>query len=169
MKRIIILFALVNFIPGLLISQSDYSDIESKMAVSKLSFIAGKWEGHGWMYGQDGQRHEFDQSEKVQFKLDSTILLIQGRGNSDGKIIHDALAIISFNKEDGNYSFQSYLANGRRGSFRAELKDEKLYWYPAENIRYIIYINKEEQWFEIGEMNRNGNWFQFFEMTLDKK
>jgi len=48
-------------------------------------------------------------------------------------VTHNAMAIISYNKESDDYSFQSYLQNGRKG-----------------------------------ELNREGNWNQFFEMTLNK-
>jgi hypothetical protein len=36
-------------------------------------------------------------------------------------------------------------------------------------MRYIIYLNDKGQWHETGEMKRENDWFQFFEMTLDKK
>ncbi len=36
-------------------------------------------------------------------------------------------------------------------------------------MRYIITLNEKGQWFEIGEMERNNEWFKFFEMTLDRK
>ena len=86
-----------------------------------------------------------------------------------GLVTHNALAVISFNKEENTYNFQSYMSNGRSGSFKAELIENKLFWYPVDNIRYIIFINDEGQWYETGEMNRNEQWFQFFEMTLDKE
>ncbi|CAN5383873.1 hypothetical protein BH23BAC1_BH23BAC1_05400 [soil metagenome] len=35
-------------------------------------------------------------------------------------------------------------------------------------MRYIINLNDQGQWYEKGEIKRNGNWLQFFEMTLDK-
>jgi hypothetical protein len=30
-------------------------------------------------------------------------------------------------------------------------------------------MNDQGQWFEVGEMNREGTWYQFFEMTLNKE
>ena len=79
------------------------------------------------MIGQDRQRHEFEQTEDIQFKLDGTILLIEGKGTSNGTIIHDALAIVSWDKENDKYNFRSYLVNGRKGEYKAELIDEKFY------------------------------------------
>jgi len=45
----------------------------------------------------------------------------------NGRIIHNAMAIITYNNADKNFSFHSYLANGREGKFKAELIDNKLY------------------------------------------
>jgi len=149
--------------------QSLETDKLSKEKITTLSFLVGEWKGTGWMYGQDRTRHEFEQTENIQFKLDSTTILIEGLGTSNGKIIHNALAIISYNKENDAYNFHSYLANGRKGEFKAELKGDKFYWYPMDNMRYLIEVNDQAQWHETGEYNREGNWYQFFEMTLEKR
>lgn len=145
------------------------TDSVAQLEISKLEFLVGEWQGSGWMMGQDRQRHEFDQTENIQFKLDNTLLLIEGLGTSQGQTIHNALAIVSFNTAENNYLFTSYLANGRKGEFKAELEDEKFTWFPRENTRYVIEINDAGQWFEVGEFNRQGNWYKFFEMTLNKK
>lgn len=109
------------------------------------------------------------QTETISFKIDSTAILIEGLGTSNGKVVHNAMAILSYNKADNNYTFHSYLANGREGKFKAELIDSKLYWYPMDNMRYIIFLNEYGQWYETGEMKRGEDWFQFFEMTLDRQ
>lgn len=150
-------------------AQMGGTDQESKEAMGKLAFIEGEWKGEGWMMGQDGQKNPFSQTEDISFKLDGTALLIEGKGTDGDRTIHDALAIVTYNKKDKNYSFQSYLANGMAGKFKAELIDDKFYWYPMGNMRYIIFLNEEGQWKEIGEMKQGENWFQFFEMTLDKQ
>lgn len=49
-----------------------------------------------------------------------------------------------------------------------ELIDKKLYWYPTSFIRYIISVNDNNEWLEIGEINKADNWYQFFEMKLSK-
>lgn len=149
--------------------QSLSTDSISQKEVGKLAFIVGEWEGEGWKMERDGKKHTFTQSENIQFKLDGTALLIEGLGKDKGQIIHNALAIITYNKAENNYSFNSFLSSGLGGSFKAELLDGKLYWYPNEYVRYIISLNDKGQWYETGEMNRQDNWFQFFEMTLNKK
>ncbi|MFC0605432.1 hypothetical protein [Winogradskyella pulchriflava] len=147
-------------------SQSSKTDSISKSKITELSFMVGNWKGTGWMMGQGGKSN-FEQTEKIEFKLDSTAILIEGVGKSNGKVVHNALAILTYNKAEDNYTFRSYLPSGLNAEFKAELKDNKLYWYPNENVRYIIWLNESGQWLEKGEYKREDNWHQFFEMTLD--
>lgn len=167
MKTILII-ALTILISNLSFSQNSETDSISKVKIIELKFMVGNWSGKGWMMGQGG-KSEFDQTEKIQFKLDSTAILIEGKGISNGKVVHNALAILTYNKNDDNYSFRSYLPNGQNGEFKAEIIDDKLHWYPKENVQFIIWQNEKGQWFEKGEFKREGNWSQFFEMTLDKE
>lgn len=153
---------------GTAAGQSAEIDKSAQAEIEKLSFIVGEWEGEGWMLDRDGTKHTFTQTENVQFKLDNTALLIEGVGRSGGEIIHNALAIVRSNQQERGYTFNSYLSNGLGGEFKGEIIDDKFYWYPNENMRYIIELNEERQWFETGEIKREGTWVQFFEMTLDK-
>jgi hypothetical protein len=136
--------------------------------IQKLSFLIGNWKGSGWMIGPDQKQHSFDQEEIIQMKLAGTAILVQGVGTADGKVVHNAMAVISDAEGVGKYDFSSFLQNGRKGTYKAELIDGKLFWYPADQVRYIISINEKGQWFEIGEYKRGDSWFKFFEMTLDK-
>lgn len=149
-------------------SQNVETDPVSKKAITSLQHLIGSWSGNGWMMGADREKHEFTQTEKIQFKLDSTAILIEGRGVAQGKVIHNAMAIITFGGEKDHFAFQSYLQNGRKGEFKAEVLSGDFYWYPMENMRYIIQINDQGKWFEIGEIKQGENWYQFFEMTLSK-
>jgi hypothetical protein len=149
-------------------AQVNQTDKASQKAIRQLEFMAGDWKGNGWIMGRDGNRHNFEQTEKVQFKLDSTVMLVEGLGKTNGVVTHNALAIISFNKADENFSFRSYLSTGLGGTFTGEVKEDAFFWYPNEQMRYIIRINEDGQWYEKGEMNRGGDWFQFMEMTLDR-
>lgn len=167
MKAIlIILFTL--FTINLSFSQSSETDSLSKSKITELSFMVGNWEGTGWMAGKGGKSN-FEQTEEIEFKLDSTAILIEGVGKANGKVVHNALAILTYNKAEDNFTFRSFLPSGQNAEFKAELIDNKLYWYPNENVRYIIWLNENDQWFEKGEYKRGENWNQFFEMTLDRK
>ncbi len=169
MKKNNLTILLMMLFSAMALGQSTETDLQLQSELNKLSFMEGRWEGSGWTYGRDGVKHTFEQTENIQFKVDGTTLLIEGIGKANGEIIHNALAIISYNKEKEHYNFYSYMANGMSGDFKAGLIDGKLYWYPTDFIRYIIFLNEQGQWHEKGEMNRGGNWLQFFEMTLNKK
>lgn len=166
MKTILIFIAVI-LISTTGISQYSDTDSISKAKIQELEFMVGDWKGTGWMMGKNG-KSEFEQTEEIRFKLDSTAILIEGKGLSKGKVIHDALAILTYNKTDDNYLFRSYLPSGLNAEFKAEVIDRKLYWYPSEKVRYIIWKNKNEQWYETGEYKQGNNWSQFFEMTLDR-
>lgn len=168
MMRTIIVLIILTFYSVFSFGQAEKTDSISKQEIIKLDFLVGKWDGEGWIMGRDGQKYTFQQTENIQFKIDSVAILIEGLGKSNGQITHNALAIISFNKEDSFYNFHSYTATGRGGSFDAKLIDDKFYWYPNEKMRYIIWINDKDQWYETGEYKREEKWNQFFEMTLNK-
>ena len=145
--------------------QMSKTDSISKVKIKKLDFMVGNWKGNGWMMGRNG-KSDFEQTERIQFKLDSTAILIEGKGLSNGKVIHDALAILTYDKNEENYSFRSYLPSGQNAEFKAELINNKLHWYPNDNVRYIIWLDENDNWYETGEYKQGENWNQFFEMTL---
>lgn len=164
-----IIIALLISQHGWAMAQVSYRLNESaKQSLSQLSFLEGKWKGAGWIVSQDRQRMTFESEETVQFKLRGTVLEVEGIGRSEGQIVHNALAVISVGSQEGQFDFTSFLQSGEKGTYKAELKEGKLFWYPTEQVRYIIEINDQGQWFEIGEYNDGGTWYKFFEMTLDK-
>lgn len=167
--KTILFFAFAILFAGQSFSQSSETESTAKANISQLKFMVGDWKGTGWMMGRDGVKSEFDQKEKIQFKLDSTMVLIEGMGQANGKIVHNALALLTYNRDEDKLAFRSYMQNGQSGDFPAELIDGKLYWYPNPGVRYIIWINEKGQWYETGEFNRGENWTQFFEMTLDRE
>ncbi|WP_192347069.1 hypothetical protein [Algoriphagus sp. Y33] len=144
-------------------------NLEARKEIKKIEFLVGEWEGSGWMMNQSGQKLTFEQTEKVSLKLNDTALLIEGQGTSDGNIVHNALAIVTMAEGNGQYKFNSFLQSNQQGTYKAELIDNVFYWYPVENVRYVITLNDNGQWYEIGEANSGGTWFKFFEMTLNKK
>ncbi|MFC5626386.1 hypothetical protein [Algoriphagus winogradskyi] len=169
MKKSTILILALSVITNLSIAQSSETDKSFQAEVKKLSFLVGEWKGSGWMMGQDRVKRTFEQTENIQFKLDSTAILIEGLGKSDGEIVHNALAIITSSGAENQFDFQSFLPSGQKGTFKSEIKEDVYYWYPAESVRYIIKINEKGQWFEIGEFNQGDTWYTFLEMTLDRK
>jgi len=168
MRYLILLLCFVCLDKTLAAQNADTGKINQER-IRQLSFLIGNWKGKGWMMMQDGKKHSFDQTEKVEFKLNETVLMIEGNGTAAGRNIHNALAIVNYDRNSNQLKFRSWLATGVSGEFKAEVKDGKFYWYPMENMQYIIWLNEKGQWYEIGEIKRNNEWVRFFEMTLDKE
>ncbi|GJM35163.1 MAG: hypothetical protein DHS20C18_41640 [Saprospiraceae bacterium] len=140
-------------------------------AMEKLEFIVGQWSGGGWMMNREGEKQTFKQTEAIQWKVGKAIILIEGQGKQGEKIVHDALAIISYDETADQYNFRSYLASGREGSYTATIEEDQTFIWaieaPGVTIKYTIQV-KDDHWHEIGEMKRGESWFQFFEMDLDR-
>ncbi len=149
-------------------AQKNQDNTVQKAEMSKISFVEGEWKGSGWIMRQDRKKHYFEQSEEVVLTLDGTAIFIEGVGKQEFDTVHHALAIINYDLEKQQYNFRSYLKDGKSGDSKLELLEGKLYWYPTDFIRYIISINENNEWLEIGEINKMDNWYKFFEMKLTK-
>ncbi|WP_373396138.1 hypothetical protein V8V91_15995 [Algoriphagus halophilus] len=97
-------------------SQDVETDLVSKQAITSLQHLIGSWSGSGWMMGADRQRHEFTQTENIQFKLDSTAILIEGQGKAQDQIIHNAMAIITFGEKKITIPFNLTYKTGEKES-----------------------------------------------------
>lgn len=152
--------------------------MEPAAALEKLAFMTGKWEGTGWQMGQDRQRHTFRQTEDIYMTGAGEVMVIHGLGKTNDpetgeeKVIHNAVAMLTYNTREGHYDFNSYAVGRGGGNHIGKITGDNLFeWYletPNGQIRYTIGLNDKGQWHEIGEIAMGENWFQFFEMTLDK-
>ena len=78
-------------------------------AMSKLSFLAGRWSGPvSVVRGLEGALH-LTQTEQVRYKLDGVVLLIEGKStNADSKVLFSALATIAYDDSSHTYRFRAY-------------------------------------------------------------
>jgi hypothetical protein len=171
---------IVFFLLFTALSSAQTEEPSAKKAMEKLSFLAGKWSGSGWQMNQQQQKMTFTQTEDIKFLTDGESLLVQGMGKTkdpetgEEKLIHNAVALITYNPQEEGYDFRSYAVGRGSGNYIGRLvKDRHFEWFldtPNGKIRYTITINEAGQWHEIGEFAMGENsWFQFFEMTLDKE
>lgn len=143
-------------------------------ALKKIEFLAGTWKGKAMYWTGPDQKHEVDQTETVQFKQQGVLLYVEGLGRDakSGAIVHDALAVISFDDVAQKYKFTSWAGAGRSGESEAKVSPNRLEWGMKNGpwtIRYIIVLNEKGEWYEIGERSSDGaTWTKFFEMTLQK-
>ncbi|MEO9964968.1 MAG: hypothetical protein ABJF11_04220 [Reichenbachiella sp.] len=174
MKRYTLLLA-ISLLPLSIMAQPDFSSL-AKEKISQLDLMVGTWKGMGYMWTQAGK----DSShvvENIQYKLDSTILFIEGQGTKvmeDGSkmVVHDALGIMSFHPFLKEYQMTSFISKGMSTVAKVKIIDaENIIWSfnsGPVSIRYSITI-ANNQWTEIGERSMDGqNWMKFFEMKLSK-
>ena len=156
------------------------SEAVAKEKMKAFAHWAGHWQGEGFMQMGPGPLKKSNVDEHLEFKLDGTVMLIEGIGKSleagnENKIVHHALAVLSFDQTKNEYKFDSYLKDGRSTQAWLNIIEEGKYQWgfdvPNGKIKYSITLDtSKKNWNEIGEFsNDNGaTWMKFFEMNLKK-
>lgn len=144
-------------------------------AMKKLDFLVGNWRGNGWIMLGANKRETFTIDETVQTKLDGLIVLIEGVGKNDDRIVHNALGLLSYDAEKQKYVWEAFTKMGNRVETAPEISLNKFVWGFSNpqiggEVRYTITLNEKGNWHEIGEFSRDGGktWFKNFEMELQK-
>jgi hypothetical protein len=131
-----------------------------RVAMRKLSFLAGKWSGEACFFGGTGAAAEIAQSEDAQSKLDGLLLTVEGvgRNKSNGRLEVQAFAVIFYDDAAGKYRMRA-TNDGR--------------WLETE-----ITVNESTKtitWgFSLGDaktnstlrINEKGEWTELTELTL---
>jgi hypothetical protein len=154
--------------------------MEVATSMQQLSFLIGSWEGEGWQMERTGQKMEFNQTEKITWKLGKSAILIEGKGTSKTEAsgspgVRQALGVISYHKNKNTYNFDAFLADGKSSHSEAKLTENGDFIWEIQlpyggTIRYTIKFPETGKWVETGEISRGeNNWSKFMEMTLSKK
>jgi len=167
------LLALLACLP--MIAAAEPPSETAKAEMAKISLMAGKWKGGGWVLTPSG-KHESNSEETIEMRLDGRALLIEGFHTDvkSGEVNHHALAIIAWDDMRREYRFASALAAGRTGSFPGRLEGKSFIWTIAvpngPTSRFTISLDDPDKWREVGEQTRDGGvtWVKFFEMNLDR-
>ena len=148
-------------------------------AMAKLDFLKGRWKGESWTQQSSGPRLRSEGTETVESKLGGLLLTLEGvhrraSGDQSGEVVHHAFAVVSYDEKLGRYRFQAFTERGGFADAHAKAMERKLEWHmlvaPSVEMRYTITLNDRGQWFEIGEVSRDGNeWAKVFEMTLTRE
>ena len=171
MKRLFVIAALAFAI-----------DASAADEMRKLDFLVGEWQGEGWIRMGPGEPEHMIQTETVRSKAGGKALLIEGLGREKladgtaGKVVHDALAVVSWDDAAKAYRFQTWLADDRPSvpmTFDVPSPNNIVWGFDTPEgakIRYTISLTEKGEWHEIGEFSRDGKTFmKFFEMTLQKR
>ncbi len=135
------------------------SDIEAqKAAMKKLDFLAGDWSGEATVLQETGQFAELAQTESAHFKLDGLVLMIEGvgRDKTDGKLVLQALGLISFDDEIGTYKMRAF-NNGRWLETEVKLagSGNSISWgfeLGVFKTNTVLRVDENAEWTEHGEL-----------------
>lgn len=154
-------------------AQSSAANVAERMA--PFAWLLGEWRGSGWTLLPDGSRHRFESHELVSAKLSGNALLIEGRHHEPGRperIVHDAMAMITWDSRTNAYRFRSALASGMGGDFAIEPGPNGFTWRidaPGGAIVYTV-THESGAWTERGRRTGpDGRSVDFFEMTLRRQ
>jgi len=173
LRRTIVL----GLLPIALLAQPIASPPPAEM--KKLGWWVGEWKGEGWAeMGPDG-RSAFSIHERVQWKLDGRLLLVEGRGKSKlpGKQVevdtHQALGVVSYDPKAQKLRFYAWRdPGGMQTEADFKVTDGGMEWgfqTPQGHIRFTIRRTEKGEWLEIGERSLDGaSWRQFLQMTLQR-
>lgn len=145
-------------------------------AMQEVAWLVGEWRGEGTMRRGPGEPSPFTQTERVSRALGGRLLLVEGKGRArtgdgeEGRVVHHAFGVLSWDREAGHYRFHAYRADGGVVDAEAHLEDGVLVWgFEIERgrLRDRIRRTEEDRWHEVGEYSPDGStWHPFLEMTL---
>lgn len=153
---------------------------EIKTAMKKLAFFAGNWKGQADVSRGPAERITVSQEEMISFKLDSTILTIEGIGrNPDpkakGAIVFNAVGTISYDPYKKEYRMRSHTLEGYYADAYFKITEANKYEWgfdlPQGKIMYEITIDPAKKvWKEEGFYSPDGSqWFPTMNMELVKQ
>ena len=129
-----------------------------RTAMKKLEFLVGEWSGEATVLRGPGQFVDMAQTESAHFKLDGLVLMIEGVGRTktDGKVLLQALGLISFDDETGTYKMRAF-NDGRWLETEVKVADagNSISWgfeLGAFKTATVLRINESGEWTEHGEI-----------------
>jgi len=148
-----------------------------KQEMKKLAYMAGRWSGEATVNRPNAAPVKVMQEENVQFKLDGTVLLIEGTGRSPetgNPVVFNALAILSYNQHTKEFKMKSHVLDGNSTEAYFKIVEENHFEWgfdiPNGKIKYDIVLNPTAKtWIEKGAFSPDGTtWYPSIEMKLTK-
>jgi hypothetical protein len=147
-----------------------------RAAMKKLEFMVGKWAGEARLVRGPGEPVSLTQTEEAQYKLEGLILLIEGVGRSkvDRKPVLQALGVVSYDDESGNYRMRAF-NDGRFLETEVKLLDngKGITWgFALGQIRTssVMRISEGGDWTELTEITIGSEPpKRFMELTVSKQ
>ena len=133
-----------------------------RSAMQRLAFLAGDWSGAAQVFRSAEGPVELLQTEHAEYKLDGLLLLIEGIGRvkssdgADGRIVLQALGIVSYDDHAESYHMRAY-NDGRYLETEIKLsadRNELTWGFAAGEIRTSsrLWLNERGRWTELHEV-----------------
>lgn len=129
-------------------------------AMRKLSFLAGNWSGPVSIVRGPGEPLHLTQTEKVEYKLDGLVLLIEGKSTAaDGAAPFQALATVAFDDSTHSYRIRAYNAGHCIDAELTVLADGFSWGFDAgpAHIANTMHLTAKGEWQETSEVTFGGN------------
>lgn len=140
--------------------------------MKKLDWLVGDWKGVSEI-NMGGKKNIVSMHESIKPQQNGTVLLITGLGTEKDSVVHDALAVVSFDPKTQTYRWNAWRSpGGYYSEVSVKVGDKSFEWEtPVQGgrTRYKAILNEKGQWVETGEFSANGQqWFKFMTMTMSK-
>lgn len=159
------------------IAQAPNNSEAIKLEMKKIAFMSGRWSGEATIKRGNTPPIRVLQEENIQFKLDGTVLLVEGIGRNpdSSNITFNALGIISFNPYTKQFGMKSHTMDGNQADAYFKILENNHFEWGFETankskIKYEIVLNEQAKtWVEKGEYSQDGTtWYPFIELKLNK-
>lgn len=146
------------------------ADSAAPHTIKDLEFLVGDWVGPGVSYNDKGEVSEYYDTEFVRFDLDENLLLINARGEQDGRTTYQLHTVIYFDQERGQYVYTPYRGERAPRPFFCDLEAQKLICLTeAKTYRLVFQRLDDGRWNEYGEGLTDGIWVKRFETKLSPR
>jgi hypothetical protein len=150
------------------------SSPEAREKMQALARMVGEWEGEAWSEMRPGVREVVTQRETVEWAAGDEALIVRGSGSVEGRVVHQAVALIFWDVRAQRYSMWAYRAGSGPTQQELRLEGDALIWgfsTPGGEIRFTQRFDEQGRWVEAGERSadQGATWQSFLGMTLSKK
>lgn len=145
--------------------------VQQKMAV--LDWLAGKWEGTGFLLGEGDRRQEVAHHLEFDLQLNGTMFII----NENATVYNDTLfhnkGFLGYDFRQSRYSFLTFTHGGAQNDAYVEVSENTLRWRMHADghiYKFTAHLDDKGQWEQLGEVSvdEGKSWQPFFKSTLQR-
>ena len=144
-----------------------------KTAMRKLSFLVGNWRGDAKLMGHDGKETKITQTEQVEYRLDGSIMAIEGTGRDEaGKVLFNAFAVVSYDAPTEKYRIRAW-SGGNFIETEFKVGDKIFEWGFNQGPTSVVHrmsLDAAGKWSETSEIKLpDGKTFTSLRMLLSRE